>query len=459
MKNSISWLAIALLALYALCVQAGQTPEEVTSNPSNAVMAEDFGTEINEAMEDYLAQGSDGDRRGWRLGMHGENPGGGYIGWGEAMIQTDPSDVQYGRARIAAYSTAYINAMGDFARTMSNRIAVDTFSSSFADESSLEQLETERTDSLLRALADRASNLSVAALDKGLELLGEDPAEIPRYSRSEKVLLAEQLLEREVVRRTSARLRGVRTLATFEDPGNIGVLILHHPRLEQMAGRILRGAAASRESSSVDSVLAGIDSLSEQELIFQHGLRVIPDDDGNPVLVAFGQSSPAVSADDSQRRIRMAVSQSRQVAESQADAAIAEFLDSSIFAESVASMSASEFQMAESVGRSMVLSEGASFYENLNSMIRQTARAEMTGVTTVRRWQANHPDTGHLYIGHVRLWTPSQAFQYDVEARVAALRAEAEEAAAGKEGEEAEQEAVEQETRVRQSLDVFEEDG
>lgn len=459
MKHAIYWLAFVSLALSAICVQAQQSPEEVTSNPSNAVMADDFGTGINEAMEEYLARDSGGDRRGWRLGMHDDNPGGGYIGWGEAMIQTDPSDVQYGRARIAAYSTAYINAMGDFARTMSNRIAVETFSSSFANEASLEELETERTDSLMRALADRASTLSVAALDKGLEMLGQDPGEIPRYSRSEKVLLAEELLQREIVRRTAARLRGVRTLATFEDRGNIGVLILHHPRLERMADRILHGAAASPESSGVDSVLQSIDSLSAEELIFQHGLRVIPDDDGNPVLVAFGQSSPAVSADESQRRIRMAVSQSRQVAESQADAAIAEFLDSSIFAESVASLSASEFQVAESVGRSMVRSEGAGFFEDLNNMIRQSARAEITGVTTVRRWQANHPDTGHLYIGHVRMWTPSQSFEYDTGARIAAMReaaeAEREDEGAG----DADAAETDRESPVRQSRDVFEDDG
>lgn len=435
----------------ATIAMASESVEEVTSNPSNAPMAEDSGTGITAKMEKFLREDADGNYRGWQLGLHENNPSGGYIGEGEALIQTDPSDPRYGRARTAAFSIAYTNAMADFARTMAVSIAVETINREFRDEAGASRLEAESTDSLMKALADRVSTMSVAALDRGLERLGADPESLPRYSREEKHVLAESLLARNTVTEAAARIRGVRTLATFEDEDNMGVLIIHHPRLERLADRVMTGAASTPKSGDISKVRQAIADLSAEDLIFQHHIRVLPDSEGIPAIISFGQSSPAVTNDDSERRIRMAISNSRRVAETQADGAIAEFLNSTVFAASEVNQNAREYQTVEQTGRSLVRSGGAEFFEDLNNMIRQTARAEVTGITTIRRWQANHPDTGHLYTGVVRMWTPSQNFEYGATLRDGALQP-------GEGEEEGEQEDGKKKSKVRQSKELMDGD-
>lgn len=402
-----------LVLVFAVPVLAQETVEEVTSNPSNAVMAEDWGTEITDTMEQYLREDANGNRRGWRLGRHDDNPSGGYIGWGRAPIQVPQSDERYGRARTAAYQAAYSNAMDEFARTMSVDIAVETINESFRDEQGASRIEAESTDSLFKAWGDRLSTLSVEVLDSGLEKLGADPDSLPRYDRGEKQRLAEDLLSQTIATEAAARIRGVRTLATFEDGRDVGMLIIHHPRLERLADRILSGAAASPKSGDVDAILSRVENLSDTDLVFQQGVRVIPDSDGIPVVLSFGQSSPAVTNADSDRRIRMAISDSRQAAEMRADSSITEFLNSTVFAASRLDAVTSEYQDVERVGRKLVRTEGADSYEDVSNMIRLTAQAEVSGITTIRRWQANHPDTGHLYTGVVRMWTPSQSFEYN----------------------------------------------
>ena len=448
-------------AAILLCIgeqsHARPTVEEVTSNPSNAVLAADWGNAIYDAMETYLAADGMGNPRGWRLGIYPDNPSGAYIGWGQAPIQLEPSDVRFGRARIAAYTVAYMNAIADLTRTVGMEIGSDTLQREFGDEAALAEFDAEATDSFMRAMLDRVSTLSIAALDRGLERLGADPEQLPRYTRDQKVLLAESLLTREIIRGATARLQGVRTLATFEDTGEVGVLIIHHVRLEELAGRVLAGEVLSREPAQIDDILASIESMSDSELIFQHGLRVIADAQGDPVLISFGQASPAVSRSDSNQAIRMAVSRSRQIAEAQADAALAEFLNATVFANSVAELTAGEFQIAEQVGRDMLTREGNQFMDDINTMIRQVARAEVTGLTTIRRWQANHPDTGHLYTGIVRLWTPSQNFAYSAQSRQEALEAVRGDALSDADESHGDEED-DLDAPVRQSREVFRED-
>ena len=99
---------MAVLLLSVTSATAEDSVEKLTSNPSNAVLAEDWGTSIMDDIEGYLQSDDSGNHRGWQLGLHESNPGGGYIGSGQAMIQADPADIRYGRARAAAYYTAWI---------------------------------------------------------------------------------------------------------------------------------------------------------------------------------------------------------------------------------------------------------------------------------------------------------------------------------------------------------------
>src|SRR5690625_7665962 len=96
--------------------------------------------------------------------------------------------------------------------------------------------------------------MSVDVLDRGLKTLGADPEELPAYSRNEKQLMAQNMLARNVIVETARKIRGVRVLATFEDNNEIGVLIVHHPRLMFQADKFGSGLLGGPKSGSVHSI-------------------------------------------------------------------------------------------------------------------------------------------------------------------------------------------------------------
>lgn len=414
-KFSMAIAAVSAVLMMTSAIAESPTAEEVTANPANAVMVGDLGEDLWEKVEAYLQADENGAERDWQLGTNVSNPSGGYIGWGQAPIRMDVSDERYGQARILAYFEAYSNAMGEFARTGLIDSGVETVNSSLRPQRQVDRMDVDSTDDFRKALAERIQTMAVAALDRGLERLGADSSALQSLDISEKRRLAEELVTRSMVVDAAARMRGVRTIATFENGRDVGVLILHSSRLERLAERILSGAAASPKSGDLTDVREKIQGLTDTDLLFQHGVRVLPDSEGIPIVLAFGQSSPAVTNGDSDRTIRMEVSQSRQIADAYADAAITEFLNSTVFAGRAVDVGVADFIDVEVSQGAMVRSQGSELFTDLNTVIRQAAQASISGVQTIRRWEANHPDTGHLYLGVVRMWTPSQHFQYSAD--------------------------------------------
>ena len=44
--------------------------------------------------------------------------------------------------------------------------------------------------------------------------------------------------------------------------------------------------------------------------------------------------------------------------------------------------------------------------DEVENFVKQGAKARLTGVTTLKTWLQNHPDTGHLIAGEVKVWSP-----------------------------------------------------
>jgi len=42
-----------------------------------------------------------------------------------------------------------------------------------------------------------------------------------------------------------------------------------------------------------------------------------------------------------------------------------------------------------------------------DKMIKQQGKAKIRGVTSIKTWAANHPETGHLIVGRVLMWSPT----------------------------------------------------
>ena len=324
-----------------------------------------------------------------------------YCRWG--------GDKNYGNARIAAVDAAIADALGQFALSRGTNAALDRTREILQDPNALEDLRNADPQQFLTAVQNRLRDLTAAKLDNALRELGIPPGKHQQLEFSQKVQLAMESIQTQIVRSAREYFQGIRLLHTFEEQGAIGALVISSPTLQEMASRILSGnmqAVGSGNSSDALDQLNG--SLSDEELMFMHGTRLLRDQDGNPVIISFGQASPAVTRGDSRQVINMAVTAAQRRANMRADGALAEFLDTYVEVDDEDLNGVAVETMGElfSDGRERE-STGAKFYAALTSSIRQRSQIQLTGITTVRTWRANHPDTGHLHVGAVKMWSPA----------------------------------------------------
>ena len=390
--------------------------EAATAAPENIFPSVDdlSGTQIAEARNAYL------EERGWTLGHNDSNPGGSYIGWGQANINIDPESPDYGGARIMAIDAAVAEAMGQFALSEGLQAQVEVVRRVVRDPNALERAQREETQNYAKAIFDRIANLTTAQLDEALTELGVDPARHADLDYSRKVTLAEESVQRGVARQAFESFRGVRLLKTFEEEDAVGALVIHNPRFAALARRITSGdLVAVGDGVSSDAVEQIANQLDPEELLFMHGVRLLRDADGNPVIVSFGQASPSITRADSTMNMNMAVTAAQRSAQLNADRGISDFLGSQVEVddESLSQAIASEEGTLQSDGSARI-TNSARFVENLNSTIRQSSNIDLAGITTVRSWRANHPDTGHVYVGSVKMWSPASAAAFTGEGRV-----------------------------------------
>ena len=45
--------------------------------------------------------------------------------------------------------------------------------------------------------------------------------------------------------------------------------------------------------------------------------------------------------------------------------------------------------------------------EFLDQWVKQRGSLKLEGIQTIESWTANHPDTGHLIVGHILAWSPA----------------------------------------------------
>lgn len=405
MKRTIANIMTGLGALLLVgAVQADDAADRAASDPRNIFPSVDDldGSGIIRDRDSYL------NERGWVLGFHDNNPSGAYIGWGEATIAVTSDHLRYGEARIAAMQQALANATGEFALSRGRAVTQERFVQIMRDPGALDRLREPTTAQFLRAVEGRLRNLATAELDRALQELGVDTRGLPQLDHTQRAQLALDSVTRELTRSAVETFQGIRLLKSFEESGAVGVLIIYSEGTRQLAENIMRGnlTAVGRGNSS-DALDQLNGSLSDEQLLLMHGVRLLRDANGNPVLVAFGQAAPAITRSDSRQRINMAMSAAERNASMRADGALAEFLNVFTQIDETTVDGITQSITGEVRGDRNVEIDAVDFVERMNSELRQRSEFDLTGVVRVRTWRANHPDTGHPYVGVVHLWSPS----------------------------------------------------
>lgn len=409
------WLMFILsLLIIPITCYAGQDDEgnEAFVSPVNLYPKVEelagIGAKIEQNRDQYLK------KRGWELGQSTHNPGGAYIGWGVGEIKLEPDDVRYGQARIAAFYRAFADAKGDFARFRQQEITTTLAREFFYDD--LPEIGREMDNRAylqerISILAEKAFDLGEEYLNRLLRELNIDPEKYRVAEKRERKNIVHDAIGQVVTTRAVSSLAGVRSLANFEDLKSVGVLIIYNEQSEQIARQIARGEVVSRRPSDVvtRTILEQLEAhfTSEEDYIAVHGVRIMEDETGEKVLVAFGQWAPEITKTTSSQIREARVKAARIQAQSNAIAALTNFINSTLVLEEVSQFR--EFQDVIRITTSSRVEQVESYKigERVESIVNQYGKVKLEGITAIKEWAANDPKTGHIYVGHVAMWSPS----------------------------------------------------
>ena len=366
------------------------------------------GAKLEQKRDQYL------NERGWEIGQSSYNPGGAYIGWGVGGIKLEPDDVKYAQARIFAFYRALTEAKGSFIKYQQRNILTELVKEFFLDsfpviEKKLEEKEywKERIDTI----AEKAIDLGEAKLDTLLKEFDVDPDNYARLNKIEKKKILHDAISQTTVTRALGSLAGVRVLANFEDLNSVGVLIIHNERSEAIARQIAHGDVVSRNTSDVvkKTILEQLgDSFTRIEnYIPVYGVRIMEDETGEKVLVSFGQWAPAITKSTNSTISEARVKSARNIAQSNAIADLTNFINSTLVLESHEKLQESEDVNRIRMAGRLEEIESYQIGEYSENIIKQYGSVQLQGITTIKKWSANDPNTGHPIIGHIVMWSPS----------------------------------------------------
>ena len=98
----------------------------------------------------------------------------------------------------------------------------------------------------------------------------------------------------------------------------------------------------------------------------------------------------------------------RITARNLADGALTDFVNSTLVLESETVIDEIAQSMETSSGAGEVRVEDQERIGNVVSQtVKQYGRAKLAGVTSIKEWTGNHPETGHLIVGHILMWSPA----------------------------------------------------
>jgi hypothetical protein len=394
-------------SIYAEVDTASYVEIKVTQEEKNDTNAHNFpiisqidGNRLERQRNDYL------DNKNISLG---NDIKGNYIGWGEVAISVSPKSIDFAQKRIMAFEKAFVDAKAKFVRMKAQETASSISRELFQDDRDRNVVEIK--DGVIVSLAKKIHALTEAAIDEKLIEYGVDPSTVANSNINKKRKLMKNSISKQIAIKAVENISGIRVIATFEDVTGVGVLIKANPKYRDIA-RAIASKKLVGYPTKIDpkeSIRKQLNSrLNNEDYFLQHGLRIMTDDSGNRVLVSFGQWSPKVTRNDSRLRINTAIKSAKGIAYDHALSYITMFVNTTLALENKTKLSDSEtINILSHTDGVTEEQQNSSVGAMLERFVKETSRVSIEGVSEVHSWAANHPETGHLLVGSVLMWSPT----------------------------------------------------
>ena len=404
MKTAHTILA-AFAAATTVCAACAQesAPEDAVANEA-AVEPKS----VQDIVAEYL------ESKGMAEGENKKKDGSSYyVAVGYGVIQAPLDSRGYTDSRVNAYNKAMLDAKAKMAEYLEISIRTET-EHDYAEGNFGGNEAAEQDELSIRAKLKR---LITAKLDDALREEGLDPEAADRAARERvsKKQLNSDFYQKSISTAAKAEITGMQVMCSFEGvpagkKGEIGVVSIWSPKLQAMAQSISRGG---KLPSGV-----GKNPIKEQiptekkVLLSTFGIQQKIDENGHLVLVAFGQAGAVTDSPQS-------ANAARNKAKMQAMAAIREFAGETV-AVTTDAMNAESVEEFENAAESY---EDVSAYSQKVEAVAESLK--ISGIATIKNWEAKHPLTGRMVYGVVCAWSPESA------ARAQSMKAKMDAAAAG----------------------------
>lgn len=400
-KIFISFIISALVFSFSFSLQAGENDnpwidaEEVSNN------------RLEQQLDQYLGE------RGWELGVSTNNPNNAYLGWGYSEIKASPGDKEFGQSRILAFEDAFAEAKGEFVSYRQSEITTETVSEFMLDELPEPETSSDNWHEYMLERADialeKALDLGEAQLDELLERFDIDPDQYRDAERRQQEQILYDAISSRTVTEAMEQSAGLIVEATFEDNNGVGVLVKYSGKTENIARQISRGDPATLgvDYDARKYTDTHLNNLDDENVPFVYGVRLMENNEGENVLVAFGQWSPAVTETTSDTIADARIEAAKDMARSRAEAALTNFVNNTVVMENISEVVEEQQVYEETMeGREQQV-ETYQIGQYVENVVEQYGEVTLEGITTIDRWTTNHVQTGHLLVGHIMKWSPA----------------------------------------------------
>lgn len=346
-------------------------------------LAEAVGNARNSATE-YIA------KKGWSEGL---NDGGRYVVIGLSTIDVAPTDKNFQLYRINAYNKAMLEAKSEVAKYFSQEI------STRASHVLIEPKSAER----IKAEAESEAGISPTIIDKAVALVNK---KLDNALEKEGITLeskkAEPIIEDLI--NESSYLNAVKSIAKsqvgalvtskiFEQDGEIVVVAYYSDNTKLLAGAINgRGDVPKVKPRKGEPIRDWIKKLKLSQLYSSMGIQMTSDEDGNIVILSYGQSKA---------RSKSATSKNMayEKAVLEADQYIRNFAGETV-------VYAGEKEMMENSKEYLDNAVEMALDDSMKKKIETQADAlKISGISTIRSWSITDPRSDSIICGVVRMWS------------------------------------------------------
>lgn len=337
----------------------------------------------NSAME-YLA------KKGWSEGL---NEDGRYVAIGISAIDESPSDKNFQLYRINAYNKAMLDAKSAIVKYFSQEIATRT-KYILSEPKSAESIKAE---------SEKQAGISPSIIDKSVMLIHEELDDVLKekgitVESPEAVSVIENLQNKSSYANSikvlaKAQVGALVTSKIFEQDGDIVVVVYYSDNTKLLAGAINgRGDIPKVKPREGEPIGDWARNLKISQLYSSMGIQMTSDEDGNIVILSYGQSKARSKSSSSK-------SAAYEKASLEADGYIRNFAG----------------EMIVYAGEKDNLEKSKEFYdgvteksldESFEKKIEAVADAlKISGISTIRSWSITDPRSDSIICGVVRMWS------------------------------------------------------